>query len=683
MKTSRKGMLMAALICGTVAPVLFSGSAYAAEKEDVDAALQSFELNPMVITAQRTERSDLDTPAGTSIITAEDIERSGAKTAYEIIERQVGVVNKAYGPGGREYGGSASRITLRGLDKGTLVLVNGAPINLMNYNNTEGIPAQVIEKIEIVRGAQSAMYGAEAMAGVVNIITKKNGANKTTLSYGAGNYDQKWSVTTSGKNYMAYISKDYYGDVNQVNNLVTPDSAKWSLRDSTKMNTYISVSPIDKLSIQWARTQGKYYRDYMYRHNGVYEKYTKSKGVETIEPGKGIAYYYPETRDNISAVYDDKEHMFKSVLAYNRRTVDPRRGDIDNFKYGDMKWNYSSNWRLNSITWDTQKGWKLNGDKDTLIVGFDVQREEAKAWTKASLFGSGDRKTYALYASYNHKFSPKFETTLGLRGLHVNDYAKDQNKLLPQIQTLYKINDKTSWYINIGKAFQLPALNQYWNDNNPDLSAVRAQEGWTYETGLKVVNKANSWKFNIFHMDIDGKFDWGYRDPEDKTTAYLTNLGKWKNTGAELEYTQNFNDKLQMRFGIMYANPKAKADREKEEKGKETIFEGYYQDQPKFQFTAGVDYQIGKLTANLNYLFIAKQPDSYYNTEGKKYLQYGGTPRSLSNRSLLNANFIYRADKHHSMQLVLNNILDKKDRINEYENWGMPFNWMLTYNYTF
>lgn len=52
MKTSRKGMLMAALICGTVAPVLFSGSAYAAEKEDVDAALQSFELNPMVITAQ-------------------------------------------------------------------------------------------------------------------------------------------------------------------------------------------------------------------------------------------------------------------------------------------------------------------------------------------------------------------------------------------------------------------------------------------------------------------------------------------------------------------------------------------------------------------------------------------------------------------------------------------------------
>ena len=119
MKTSRKGMLMAALICGTVAPVLFSGSAYAAEAEEkaADEALRAFELNPMVITAQKIEKSDLDTPAGTSVITSEEIERSGAKTAYEVIERQVGFSNKAYGADGREFGGSSSRIMLRGLDK--------------------------------------------------------------------------------------------------------------------------------------------------------------------------------------------------------------------------------------------------------------------------------------------------------------------------------------------------------------------------------------------------------------------------------------------------------------------------------------------------------------------------------------------------------------------------------------
>ena len=215
MKQNRKGLLMAALICGVIAPVLLtSTNVSAAEAEAAEEeALSSFELNPMVITAQRAELSDLDTPAGTSVITAADIERSGAKTAYEIIERQVGITNNAYGPGGREFGGSSSRIVLRGLDKGTLILVNGAPMNLMNYNSTEGIPAEAIEKIEVVRGAQAALYGAEAIGGVINIITKKSGASKTSLSYGAGNYDQKWSISSVGKNYMAYISKDYYGDV--------------------------------------------------------------------------------------------------------------------------------------------------------------------------------------------------------------------------------------------------------------------------------------------------------------------------------------------------------------------------------------------------------------------------------------------------------------------------------------
>ena len=306
MKQSRKGMLIAALICGTIVPVLFGGtSAYAAEAEE-DAALQAFELNPMVITAQRTELSDLDTPAGTSVITAADIERSGAKTAYEIIERQVGVTNNAYGTGGREFGGSSSRIVLRGMDKGTLVLVNGAPLNLMNYNSTEGIPTEAIEKIEIVRGAQAALYGAEAVGGVVNIITKKGGPSKTTISYGAGNYDQKWSVTSSGKNYMAYIGRDYYGDVKQTNRVFGKGSTRiWKLRDSTKTNAFVSVSPIDKFSIQYAQTEGKYYRDDWTRDGATGEL-----------TGKRLPYFYDDKRDNLSLLYDDKDAMFKTIMFF-------------------------------------------------------------------------------------------------------------------------------------------------------------------------------------------------------------------------------------------------------------------------------------------------------------------------------------------------------------------------------
>ena len=661
MKTSRKGMLMAALICGTVAPVLFSGSAYAAETEEkaADEVLSAFELNPMVITAQRIDTSDLETPASTSVITAADIERSGAKTAYEIIERQVGLTNNAYGPGGREYGGSSSRIVMRGLDKGTLVLVNGAPYNLMNYNSTEGIPAQAIEKIEIVRGAQAALYGAEAVGGVINIITKKGGPNKTTISYGAGNYDQKWAISTSGKNYMAYLSKDYFGDVDRTNKIFEKSTRKWKLRNSTKDNAFVSFSPIDKLSIQWAHTKGRFYRD----------SWTRSTATGELT-GKGTTYYYPETRDNVSAIYDDKENMFKSIIAYNRRRVDPRQGDIEDWKHGTMKWNNSSHWDLNSWTWDTQKGWKLRGDKDTFVVGFDFQKETAKTYNKDYSSNKGDRKTYALYASYKYQFSPKFSTTLGMRAMHVDDYGDDQNKFLPQFQTLYKANDKTSWYVNIGKSFEMPALNQYFDREG--IESVEPQEGWTYETGVKVINKANSWKFDVFHMDIDGKFEWKYRDPSNPRTAYLTNVGNWKNTGAELEYTQNVNDNLKMRLGLMWANPKSK----------ENDDSPYVQDEAKLQLTAGVDYQIGKFTANLNYLFVGKRQDSYYNKLGQSAKTYG-YDHKVPNRSLLNAAFTYKADEHHSMQLTMNNILGRNDTINKYENWSMPYNWMLTYNYTF
>lgn len=655
MKTSRKGMLMAALICGTVAPVLFSGSAYAAEKEDVDAALKAFTLDPMVVTAQRVETRDLDVPAATSVITAADIERSGAKTAYEIIERQVGISNNAYGPGGREFGGSASRIVLRGLDKGTLVLVNGTPINLLNYNSTEGIPAQAIEKIEIVRGAQAALYGAEAVGGVINIITKKGGPKKTTLSYGAGNYDQKWSVTTSGKNYMAYLSKDYFGDVDKTNNVMEKSTRKWKYRDSTKENAFVTVSPTDKLSIQYAHTKGKYYRD----------GWTVKDGELS---GAGTAYLYNDTRDNISVAYDDKEAMFKTILSYNKRRVDPRQGTIKDWKYGDMEWNSSSNWNLDSWNWNTQKGWNLRGDKDTLIIGLDFQKDNVKVWQKDGSNISEDRKTAAVFASYKYQFSPKFSTTLGMRALHVSDYAEDQNKFLPQIQTLYKIKDNASWYINVGKSFEMPAINQYFNEDR--IGGVEPQEGWSYETGFKVINKANSWKFDVFHMDIDGKFDW--RENPATGIKYLTNFGKFKNTGVEMEYTQNVNDNLNMRFGIMYANPKAK----------ETDDSDYEQADAKFQLSAGVDYQLGKLTANLNYLYLGKRQYSYYNSLGQSASKYPDG-RHVPHRSLLNAAFTYKADDHHSVQLNLNNILDNHDTINKYENWSMPFNWMLTYNYSF
>ena len=641
-----KGLLMTALITGSV---MWGGTSVFAEE------LQEFSLDQMVVTATRTETRDLETPATVSVITSKEIENSGAKTAYEIIERQVGFTNNAYGPGGREFGGSSTRTVLRGLDKGTLVMVNGAPINMMNYNSMEGIPVEAIEKIEIVRGAQSVLYGAEATGGVVNIITKKNG-NRTTISVGAGNYDRKWGLFSSGKGYTVAVSKDYLGDVDQTNKVFEKSTRKWKYRDSSKDNAFVSLSPTDKLSFNFAHTEGNYYRD----------SYTVTNGVET---GAGIAYYYKDRRDNLSAIYDDKDNQFKTIVSYNKRVVSPYQATLKGFVYGPNKRGTSSDWNLNTLTWDTQKAWNFRDDKDTLVLGMTISKEEAEDRTEHM---QGDRKNYGLYASYKYALSDRFDVTAGIRGQHISedylkgkDKTKDHNEFVPQIQALYKINDTTSWYANAAKSYQLPPLNQFFKYTGRGVDDLKPQEGWTYETGIKHITDTASVKAGVYHMDIDAKFDWVDIGLPDKV---LKNVGKFKNDGLEIEYKKHLSDQLSYNLGAAFSNPKTK------EEGKNS----YKQSDAKLQLTAGIDYTVGKLSSNLNFLYLGKRENSYYNSLGVK-----GSDHSIPHRSLLNANFTYKADEHHSASLTLNNLLDRDDTINKYENWGMPFNWMLTYNYTF
>lgn len=652
MKNLSKGMLMAALITGTLA----AGTAYAAE------APAEFTLDAMVVTATRMETKDLEVPASTSVITAQDIEKSGAKTVYEIIERQVGLTNNAYGPGGREFGGSCSRMVLRGLDKATLVMVNGAPINMLNYNNPNGIPVQAIEKVEIVRGAQAVMYGSEATGGVINIITKKGGAPKTTLTVGAGNYDKKWGITSVGEKYVAAVSKDYFGDVSETNNVGPKSSYAWKYRNSTKLNAFVSITPTDKLTFNASHTEGNYYRDGWKPKNGVIT-------------GDGTAYHYKDTRNNLSAIYDDKDNLFKAIVSYNSREVDPYSGAIKNFEIPNpLPRGTSSDWKINTFTTDVQKGWNFNNDQDQLLVGATYTRETAKDRTKVD---KGDRDSIAGYASYKHAFSEKFNTIVGVRGVHVSDnYTKtddktaSMNKFLPQIQMMYKMDEQNSLYANAGKTFQMPPLNQYFGKANYKVKDLKPQEGWTYEAGWKHITDSSSLKADIFYMDVDAKFEWTPKDAEGN--QYMYNAGTFKNLGFEAEYKKNLSERFAYNAGFYWGNPKTQA----------TDGADYTQSEAKIQLTAGVDYKVGKLTSNLNWLFVGKREGAYYLKDGSSASKVGADHR-VPNRSLLNANFTYTANKQHSVALALNNILDKHDCINKYENWGMPFNFMVTYNYSF
>lgn len=119
------------------------------------------------------------------------------------------------------------------------------------------------------------------------------------------------------------------------------------------------------MSFNFAHTEGNYYRD----------DYTMKNGVET---GAGKAYYYKDRRDNVSAIYDDKDNQFKTIVSYNKRVVSPYQATLKGFVYGPNKRATSSDWNLNTLTWDTQKAWNLRDDKDTLVLGMTISKEEAE-----------------------------------------------------------------------------------------------------------------------------------------------------------------------------------------------------------------------------------------------------------------------------------------------------------------
>ncbi len=636
------GKIAIGLLAGNM--LLPGGTALAAAKEDP----ASFSLESVVVTAQRREVQDLNTPAAVTVITAEMLKESGAVNVFDALEHTIGINSIAFGPGGTEYGMTAGRTIVRGLDKGTLVLVNGAPLNLLNYNSTTGIPVAAVERIEVLRGAGSTLYGSEALAGVVNIITKKPGTGQqTTLGISGGNYNNNWSVSTELGDSALYISRDYIGSIDRMaranltkasdNSVVLP----FGLDKSTKDSFYYTAQLSDELNFNWTYTDLQTNRP-RYDASGT----------------RSLLYKYDDIRNNVNLIYDNKEDQVKSVLSFNKR-----RSYSDQYTYSTRSWKLSERYNMYGINWDSQKTWDLRDSLDTLIAGVTLAREHFHdpSTDAAAVRKNAMRNSLAVYGSYTYAASPRFSTIVGLREHFIDDYAKTENTLLPQFQTLYKINDNTTWYTNIGKSFQMPAINQYFAKKDADFNRLKPQQGWSYETGLKkMIDPSQSFKLAVYHLDIKDQFVWR---PNGDGTDYMTNAGDFRNTGVEAEYVKTINANWKYNIGLSYSNP------ENNESGP------WVQCNSRIQTTAGVTYDKDKWRTNLNFLYLGDREASSY--------KINGIHGDVADRIQLNGTFRYQPEPNQTVTLNLYNILDRDNALNKYEALDLPFNWVLSYNYTF
>jgi vitamin B12 transporter len=232
----------------------------------VDAAAQSLPapavLEPIVVTASRTPQRLIDLVADVTVIDAAAIAQSGAESLAALLQRQPGV--EIIQNGGA---GATSGIFLRGANAAqTLVLVDGMRVASASSGATalEAIPLEQIERIEILRGPASSLYGADAIGGVVQVFTRR-GANgvHADASLGYGTFDT-WSGSAGisggsgpargGVQVAGRRSDGFNAIVNPANFSYDPDRDGYR-NASVSANGSLEFAPDQALSLQYFRSR--------------------------------------------------------------------------------------------------------------------------------------------------------------------------------------------------------------------------------------------------------------------------------------------------------------------------------------------------------------------------------------------------------------------------------------------
>src|SRR6478752_1678888 len=159
----------------TLLATLLTGSTAFAQKDTVRTSV----LDEVVVTANKTEQKQSITGKVVTVITKAQIEKSSGKTVAQLLNEQAGIVIN----GALSNAGSVQTVFMRGGAAGrTLILMDGIPVSdpsqINNDFDLNFFSINDVERIEICKGAQSTLYGSDAIAGVINIITTKANITK-------------------------------------------------------------------------------------------------------------------------------------------------------------------------------------------------------------------------------------------------------------------------------------------------------------------------------------------------------------------------------------------------------------------------------------------------------------------------------------------------------------------------
>ena len=569
-----KKSVLSGLITGVLTIVTAYAAPSASAEETTDESTQTYETDAIVITASRSETTISDVPADVTLISGEQIERGNYTSVSDALKgANINVVQKGF----------ASYPVING-DSRVLVMVDGKKVNwdhLMvsgdsNAVDVDQIPIGNVERIEIVRGPNSSLYGERAVSGVINIITKRptGGTPGGTFSAQLGSWGEKRaSISISGgdgKNSIKVgVAHERRNDFQYKNAYGEKRTFRNSDINRTDYNIgFDRIIGSDRLRLEFSRHEGDdgYGVNLSDPRTGA-SRYQGRKNV--VDTGYGVTYMFGSEKEGEGTFLRFYRNESKSEGGFNSQ--------------------YDHHLRRNSF--EGQRLSMLN-DKNMLVGGFLWSQEkihEMSGYVPMDV----SAVTKALFLEDDWQFGHGYSLKLGSRLENHNDFGTD---VTSHISLNKKFGRRTHAYISFGQAVNNPTLKMRYANTpfwigNPDLKQERSHT-FTIGADSQITRKWNV-SGSLYWSKVKDALRW-VANPIPGNPGRYVNIQTEDRRGLELSTRYRADDRWAIRAAYSYAHIDS-TDPAKSFLSSNTRPNGY---------NLGISYTQGKWDANLDLNYV-------------------------------------------------------------------------------
>jgi len=527
-------------------------------------------------------------PAVTTVITAQDIEAIGARDLDEALERVPGlhVARTAFG-----YN---SNYVIRGIYSSTnpevLIMLNGVPIKSLEGGDRGliwgGMPVQMIKRIEVIRGPGSAVYGADAFSGVVNIITKDAddiAGTELGSRYGSfDTYDAWWLQGNRwGRNKIAFGAQ--YQKTNGQHEIVeadlqTPFDQLFGTQASFApgelnlgregINAHLEIArdaggwlranyqgwddvglglPIGSLDPLGNGKADRFNVDIGYDRL-ILSRYWEMNALLSFQHQDNSAFIYASPPGALGGLYPDgiiqqtRATEYQSHLQLSALYTGFARHDLNigaGYRLGDMyDIEYASNFGVDAQGNPIPPGSPLVDLTDT---PFATLPEE-------------DRKSWFVFLQDTWRIRDDFGVSIGLR---YDAYSDFDNSFNPRIALMWQVMRDLNAKLMYGQAFRIPSFRELYINNsgglfgNPDLKAEQL-ENWEVALDWWVRDDLHL-ALNAYLYDVEDKI-FAQAVPDQQNVFIYQNLADWRGRGYEFEMRWKMTNTSSLIFNYAQAN---------------------------------------------------------------------------------------------------------------------------------